>query len=107
MKIILAVDSSYMGYYSKYENDRKQCRFWLVDVLEMPKLYECLERSDVRDFMGIKSKYNLHNKITCFNGYLSTGININEINNLLQDEDIELQISLPSSKFYPYKIFEE
>jgi len=78
--ILLAIDSTFKGYYSIYENDNKANRFYLCDVLEFEELYNVLETHNQKDFIEIIKKYNLNSTISINqNGILETDINLAEL----------------------------
>ena len=61
--ILLAIDSSFLGFYSDYENNRCANKHYIVDVMGFNELYEVLERHTRQDFYSIIDKYNLKEKI--------------------------------------------
>ena len=104
MMMLLAIDSAYLGYYSsRYQ---KHVKHYLVDILDLPEFYRCIERHSIEEFQNIKDKYKLKEKITLKKGHVITKIDIDAINDiLLWDTDTNLHIELPQDKFYPDKYF--
>lgn len=104
MMVLLAIDSSFEGYYNDYF--RQYNKRFLVDVLELPELYECQTRHTYSDFKNIQRKYHLKEKIKASKGILQTDIDIQGINNLIA-ENSTMRIELPSSKFYKKAVFKD
>lgn len=107
--ILLSIDSSYCGYFSRYENDNKQCKHWLVDILEMQDLYSCLERHKFTDFYRIKSNYKInkvlelgkHLSFTDLFGEMAYSSWMNKIG-----KELGLNISLPQDEFKKWMSFD-
>ena len=104
MMMLLGIDSAYLGYYdSRY---KKHVKHYLVDVLDLPEFYDCIERHTFEEFQNIQDKYKLKQKVTLKKGHVITKIDIDAINDtLFWDTDTNLQIELPQDKFYPDKCF--
>ncbi|WP_373105908.1 hypothetical protein [Anaerostipes hadrus] len=104
MMMLLAIDSAFLGYYSS--RYRQYIKHYLVDVLDLPEFYHCIERHEKEEFYAIQDKYRLREKITLKKGHVITKIDIDAINDiLLWDTDTNLHIELPQDKFYPDKYF--
>lgn len=105
--ILLAVDSSHKGFYSKYENDRQRNKHWLVDILELPELYECLQRHTEQDFKDIIKKYNLAREIKLewdsFEDFFGERI-YDEWLEIISNK-IEISLALPTDKFVEWKSY--
>lgn len=98
LMILLAVDSSYFMFRNpKYEHIGK---YWLVDVLELPLLYECINRHTQEEFNAIQVKYNLKSKIVLDDGYLKTELKLDELGELFN-----LSFLLPKNKFFKIQDF--
>ncbi|MCM3271148.1 hypothetical protein [Paenibacillus elgii] len=93
--ILWAIDASYKGFYSKYDNDR-QMHSWFVELLELEDLAEVLHRYTMDDVIEVMKKYKLDKKIY-FNeeGYLHTEIELDK----LQVQFPEFDLSLPNDHF--------
>lgn len=96
--------AAFLGYYSS--RYRQYIKHYLVDVLDLPEFYHCIERHEKEEFYAIQDKYRLREKITLKKGHVITKIDIDAINDiLLWDTDTNLHIELPQDKFYPDKYF--
>lgn len=96
MMILLAIDSTYKGYYDlRYQ---KWCKYYINDALGLDKFYECITRNKQEDFEQIARKYRLTDKITFNNGFLETSIDIDGINSILM-RNLGFKIELPKYKF--------
>lgn len=99
--VLLAIDSTYKGFFSKYENDNKANKYYLCDVLELQELYELQSKHTMQDFLNIIKKYNLDKKIYINEeGRLETEINLQGLSRLF-----DLPISLPVKKFELIKTY--
>jgi hypothetical protein len=96
MMVLLAIDSSFEGYYSDYF--RQYNKKFMVDVLDLPEFYACMERHTYFEFKDIIKKYRLKEKIKASKRQLQTGIDISSINKLLS-KSTDIQIELPKSRF--------
>ncbi len=109
MMFLLAIDSSYYSYFHGFHN---QNRKWMVDVLDLPEFFECQQNHEEQEFEDIAIKYGIHKKskghgkITSKEGYLSTQIDIDGINELLAWET-DIEIELPKEKFYRKAVFQD
>ena len=92
--ILLAIDSTFKGYYSPYANDKNSNKKYLVDVMGLGELYEVLKRHKQQDFIKIMQKYNLNGKIDVKNGYLNTDIDLPGLR-----EVFDLPFLLPRNPF--------
>lgn len=99
--ILLAIDSTYKGFYSTSSEFNKANKYYLCNVLELDELYECQKRHKAYEFMDIKKKYNLMDKITHLKGVLDTTIKLEEVS-----KEIGLKLILPTSTFYKYGLYE-
>lgn len=99
--ILLAIDSTYKGFYNYNPTFRNANKYYLCDMLGLDELYECQQRHTQSEFEKVKRKYNLTSKIVADKGVLSTGLKLDEIS-----EEIELDIQLPTDKFYKYELYE-
>ena len=82
--ILLCIDSQYLGYYSKYENDRNANKQYLCDVLEYEELYKLLKRHSASEFVSLQEKYKLKEKIRIDSeGKLETKIDLNSLSKIL------------------------
>lgn len=108
MMLLIAIDGSFQGYYTeeKYVWIHKH---WLVDVLDLPEFYECEKRHTKDEFKEIQKKYNIHKgygKITLKNGYLSTDIDIERVNDVL-GWDTDIVVELPTDGFKKKAIYRD
>lgn len=92
--ILLAIDSSFLGFYSNYESNRIANKHYIVDVMEFDELYAVLERHTKQDFYNIIDKYKLAEKIVCRNGKLDTNIEVHKI-----AKELGIKIELPNDLF--------
>lgn len=108
MMLLIAIDGSFQGYYTeeKYVWIHKH---WLVDVLDLPEFYECEKRHTKDEFKEIQKKYNIHKgygKITLKNGYLSTDIDLEMVNDVLGWET-DIVVELPTDGFKKKAIYRD
>lgn len=112
MMLLLSIDGTQDAYYLYQGNFRGTLRKWLVDVLDLPEFYDCFERHTHSDFINIRKKYMFdptntgHGKIVMEHGILDTAIDIDGINDLLAWE-CDVQIELPTEKFYKKAVFQD
>lgn len=99
--ILLAIDSSYKGYFSSNSEFVKANKYYLCNVLELDELYECQKRHKAYEFKDIMKKYNLSDKITHHKGILDTTIKLEEVS-----KEIGLELTLPTSTFFKYGEYE-
>ena len=100
--LLLAIDSTFKGYY--YDKFRARNKFFLCDVLGFEELYEVEQRHTAKEFYQIISKYGLSQKIK-----------YNEETKLLETElDLEtigevlgIDLYLPTKKFDLWRSFKE
>lgn len=95
--ILLAIDSTYKGFYSGNSTFKRANKYYLCDMLGLDELYECQKRHKVSEFKNIEMKYNLYSKIVSHKGILSSNLKLDEIS-----EQIELDLHLPTDAFYKY-----
>lgn len=103
--ILLAIDSSYISYYSSYSFFNQMNKYYLCDVLGLEELYECQKRHKEYEFTDIIRKYKLKSKIIVKKGILQTDINLKEINCELFETNIYCE--LPEKRFHLDKIFQD
>lgn len=91
--ILLAIDSSYMGYYS---NNFKAIHRRYMEQLELYELIQVLDATiDQRAFYEVKRKYGLNDKIRVNeNGKLQTNINLAAMQGLF-----DIDLNLPEENF--------
>ncbi len=91
--ILLAIDSSYLGYYNKDFKARN--RYWL-EQLELFELIDLMDSEPtINEFKRVKRQYNLGAQITVDeNGILQTDINLAAMQGLF-----EFPLSLSADKF--------
>ena len=113
MMLLLSIDGTHDAYYLYQGNFRGTLRKWLVDVLDLPEFYDCFERHTYSDFEDIRKKYVFHpkkstghGKIVMEHGFIDTAIDIDGINDLLAWE-CDVQIKLPTEKFYKKAVFQD
>jgi len=98
--ILLAIDSTYKGYYSAYSNDNKANKYYLCEVLKFKDLYNILENHKITDFLKIINKYGLSKNIYIENGILETEIDLAALSKVFL-----FDIKLPEDKFIKAKDF--
>lgn len=99
--ILLAIDSTFKGYYSKYENDNKANKHYLCEVLQLQELYNLLLTKKRQDFYDIINKYKLNESIYINeNGILETSIDLAGLSKVFL-----FAINLPKGKFEKRKEF--
>jgi hypothetical protein len=104
-KILLCIDSAFLGFYSPYKADRDACKFFLTEVLELDILYETLGGTTKEEFREIQERYNLGAKININeDGALETDCNLFLLS-LGLGFDIFDWIELPKYKFKLRKSF--
>lgn len=97
--LLLAIDSSFKGFYNERFADVQT--EYLIDVLGFEELYDVLDRHEAYEFYNIIKKYKLNSEITYKNGILKTDLNLSVISKLLG-----IEITLPTDEFFCYKNFE-
>lgn len=98
--ILLAIDSTYKGFYSGNSTFEKANKHYLCDVLGLDELYDVQKRHKAIEFKDLFRKYNLNGKIVSYDGKLSSVLKLDEIS-----EQIELKLELPQDKFYKYDTY--
>ena len=98
--ILLAIDSTYKGFYSGNSTFEKANKHYLCDMLGLDELYEVQKRHKAIEFKDLLRKYNLNSKIVSNKGELSSVLKLDEIS-----EQIELKLELPQDKFYKYDTY--
>lgn len=93
------VDSAYLGYFS--QDFKKYMKEYLVDILEMPCLYDFLGNHSKKEFENFQKRYGLKRCIFRREdtGYLNTYINLDEINRIFRGSKINLNLKLPDGQF--------
>ena len=99
--LLLAIDSTFKGFYDSRFTDRN--RFFLCDVLGLEELYEVEQRHTISEFYQIISKYGLSAKIRCVDGKLETKLDLETIGELL---DVKLILDVENN-YIGYVAFEE
>jgi hypothetical protein len=98
-KILLCIDSTFLGFYSSHEADRNACKHFLTEVLELDILYKTLEGSTLEEFREIQLKYNLNAKININeNSKLEMNCNLFLLN-LVLGFDLLDSVELPKDTF--------
>ena len=92
--ILLAIDSTFKGFYSAYSNDNKANEFYLCEALEFEDLYNLLENHKITDFFKIINKYGLSKKIYMENEILNSEIDLAGLSKVFL-----FDIELPDRKF--------
>ncbi|GAB7386852.1 hypothetical protein BSNK01_06880 [Bacillaceae bacterium] len=93
--ILWAIDSSYLGHYSPYINDRMAHRKY-IEILEIEEMADVLDRYKPSDFREIQQEYRLNEKIKVNEyGYLETEIALEKLQSLFSC----LDLSLPKERF--------
>lgn len=100
--LLLAIDSTFKGYYSSRFRGRN--RFFLCDVLGLEELYEVEKRHTCNEFYQIISKYGLSNKIrhNKESNCIKTGLDLETIGEVLG-----IGLELPTKKFSHWRSFEQ
>jgi hypothetical protein len=98
--ILLAIDSTYMGYYNTFPKPRLANKHYLCDVLGFEELYDLQQSHKAWEFANLNSKYNLKSKIKTDKGILTTDIKLDEVSELLG-----IPLIMPKNTFYRYKDF--
>ena len=96
--ILLAIDSSFKGFYNQKFADVQY--EYLVDTLGLDDLYDVIWRHKSYEFYNVMKKYKLNSKIEYDNG-LKTDMDLSVIGKLLG-----VEITLPTDEFFVYKEFE-
>ncbi|PEP74103.1 hypothetical protein COL32_08920 [Bacillus pseudomycoides] len=98
--MLMAIDSSYLGYYDYKGRFREtQCN-WL-EKMGMEEIIRLQERHTLTDFIEVKRRYDSSEKIFLNDsGFLETKMNLEGISQLL-----ELDIILPNKQFEIRKEF--
>lgn len=92
--ILLAIDGTFLGFYSRYENNNKVNKRYLIDVLEFPEMYKILERHKKSDFERIIHAYGLNKWINMHSGKLATDIDLQAVS-----REVGIEIALPTDEF--------
>lgn len=88
--VLLCVDSTFLMYGFNEEN----CKHWLVDILNLPDMFQLCKEHSREEFKQLIDKYNLKNKIYVDEyGELKTGIDLEGLSNLF-----DLPFLLPRNK---------
>ena len=101
LKVLLAIDSAFVGYYSTNKHFVEVYTDWL-DRLDFRFLEDrILKHMTKKDFRDIQMKYNLNGSIEMFKGKLYTNINLSRLSVLFDDI-----IELPQDCFVLNKVYE-
>ncbi len=101
LKVILAIDSAYKGYYTERQVFKDVYLKWL-DRLDIRFLEDrILKNMTVQDFKDIQKQYSLDGTIELVGSQLYTNINLGRLS--LTFNDI---IELPGDRFYLHKKYE-
>lgn len=102
--ILLAIDSTYLSYYFNEET----CRYYLVELLELDRLYEILEKYPKQEFERVNRQYKLKSKIEIKDGRLVTNIDLKGLEKLFNVPFLLPKESFELVKEFKYctKIFE-
>ncbi|WP_026893785.1 hypothetical protein [Clostridiisalibacter paucivorans] len=93
--VLLAIDGSYLGYYSRSDKFNKTNKYYLCDVLEFEELYQLQQRHKEQDFEDIRRKYSLKCKIKLnIDNSLYTALNLTELSRVFS-----MPIELPQGQF--------
>ena len=97
--LLLAIDSTFLGYYS--DKFRSRNRFYLCDVLGLEELYAVEQRHSKQDFFNIIDKYEIKQKISYNNEnkQLETDLDYRTIGRVL-----EMDLDFPETKFEVWRI---
>lgn len=90
--LLLAVDSSFKGFYS--DNFHNTQKHYLVDCMGFDELYDVINRHKADDFYKVIEEYGLNAEIVCKNGKIRSNLRLKEIGKLL-----ELDLELPTDMF--------
>lgn len=96
--ILLAIDSTYLGHFSKYSRDINANKYYLCDVLGMKELYDFQCKQQEHDFKKVLQNYNLKAKIKTEKGILSSYLKLDDIS-----KELGIKIELPKDTFYLMK----
>lgn len=100
--LLLAIDSTFKGYYSNRFRGRN--KFFLCDVLDFEELYEVEQRHTASEFYQVISKYELSRKIRYNKDtkLIETGLDLNTIGEILG-----IELNLPTKEFNHWRSFEQ
>lgn len=100
--LLLAIDSTFKGYYS--DKFRGRNKFFLCDVLGFEELYEVEQRHTAQEFYQIISKYELSRKIKYNKDtkQIETELDLKTIGEVLG-----IEINLPTREYHHWRSFEE
>lgn len=104
--ILLAIDSTFLGYYSSNNQYKQSNRSHLLYKLQFEELYNLQGRKTASDFYKITDKYNLKAKIKVVDGKLQYTKDISILRQKLIDT-MGLDIALPTEEFIIEEQFEE
>lgn len=97
--LLLSIDVGFKGFFN--EEFREHLKHYIIDVLELPNLYDFLSCHNKKDFYNFHEKLNLGRKIYLDdNSYLDSNINIQEIQKIFDDNDIGINLQLPTEQFH-------
>lgn len=101
--ILLCIDTTYKGFFGKYEIYRNANKHFLCDVFGYEELYELQKQHSYKDFYDLIGKYNLSRK-TRLNeeGYLQSNLDTKFLSDVL-----EIPVQLPKKKMTQLIKFEK
>ena len=100
--MLLAIDSTYLGYYSEYVNAQQANKYYLCDVMGLTGLYDLLQSHARQDFERIAITYGLKAAITLdSDGRLKSDIDLIGIS-----KAIGIDIQLPKDRFNKVKNYD-
>lgn len=99
--ILLAVDSTYLGYYLPYKECREANKYYICHAMGFEELYELLGRYNVDDFEQVIDKYKLKENIYMKDNKLQTNLLLNELSEVLG-----LPFFMPKNDFLNYRQLE-
>lgn len=100
--ILLAIDTTFKGFYGKDQYKRANKHF-LCDVLGLEELYEVQKRHTSKEFYQLFDKYNLNRKIEINGeGYLESSLDMEFLSDVLG-----IPVELPTKKMNKWAYFED
>lgn len=92
--VLLAIDSTYLGYYADWKTFKDRNKYYLVEVMNYEELYKVQQRHTKEEFDLLQDKYKLKSKIETIKGRLQTGIDLEGLSELFN-----LPFVLPKDTF--------
>ena len=91
LMVLLAVDTT----FKQYAFNPSLAKYYLVDVLELPQLYELCKEHKQKEFYDLIEKYKLYKKISVgADGILKSSIDLNGLSELFN-----MSFCLPKNQF--------